>query len=113
RPVAVPAKEPVHGREIELELAHVLRPKGLGLEFDHNVAVKLRVVEEQINAELIASYLEAVLAAHEGEAAAELEQETPKVLKERLVELELRDVVREALAERSKAASQERLKPGQ
>src|ERR1041384_6371205 len=69
----------VDGGEIEAELAGVLGLELAGLELDHDVRVELQVIEEQVDVEVLAAYLEVNLAADEGEAGTELEEEARHV----------------------------------
>jgi hypothetical protein len=55
----------------------VLGLEGRGLEFDDHIAVQERVVEEQVDPELVTAHVEPVLAPQEGEAAPELQEEVP------------------------------------
>lgn len=61
--------------------------EGFHLELYHYEAVQARVVEEQIDVEVLAVDLEMVLAPDEGEAVAELEEEVPEVSDEGVLEL--------------------------
>jgi hypothetical protein len=48
----------------------VLRLELVGLEFDHDVAAQLQVVEQQVDEEVVAAHFQVHLAADKGEAGA-------------------------------------------
>jgi len=60
-----------------------------GLELDDHVGAELQVVEEQVEVEVLAADLEVDLAADEGEAGAELEQEAGDVVDQRALDVPL------------------------
>ena len=57
------------------------------LQFDHDIAAELEVVEEQVAVELVAADLEPHLATDECEALAEFKQEPPNVVNQALFEI--------------------------
>src|SRR5690606_11005954 len=60
-----------------------------GLELDDDVAAQLQVIEQQVDVEVVVAELEVHLPAHEGEAAAEFEQEALDVVDQGLLDLAL------------------------
>ena len=60
---------------IEIHLADVFRLEVAAFEFDDDEAAELEVIEEQVEVEIFVADGEVVLAADEGEAAAELDEE--------------------------------------
>ena len=70
----------IQGLEIEIQLASIFRPKRPVLQLDRDVAMKLEVVEEQVDIEFLATDLEMILLADEGEPLAEFEHELGDML---------------------------------
>ncbi len=70
--------------EIELHLPLVLGLERALLELDRDQAPELAVVEEQIDVEVVAVELDALLPGDEGEAGAEFEQEELQLAQDRV-----------------------------
>ena len=62
----------VDGGEVEVQLAGVLGFEVGRFELDDDVAFKARVVEEEVEEELVPRHFQPHLAAEEGEAGAQL-----------------------------------------
>ncbi len=58
----------VYSREIEIHLSRKLRLELADLQLYDYVAAQTQVVEEQIDVEILASYFQMILTAHEGKA---------------------------------------------
>ena len=74
------AKQVINGGEIKVHLSAELGFEVLGLEFDDHIGTQSQMVEEQINAEFLASHLERVLAADKREADPKLQEKVAKVI---------------------------------
>ena len=61
--------------QVELHLAFVLGLEGADFQVDGDEPAELAVVEDEVDVEVFAVDLQALLARHEAEAAAELEDE--------------------------------------
>ncbi len=83
------AKQVVHGGEVHVHLADEAGVEGDGLEFHHDVAAELQMVEEQIEIEVWSPDLQMDLSADEGEARAEFQQEALDVVDQGLLDLPL------------------------
>ena len=70
RLVPLGPQDAVYGREIEVELAGILRLELARLELDNEVAVQAHMVEEQVEVESLGADRKRNLAAEEGGAAA-------------------------------------------
>lgn len=79
----------VDRRKVEVELSRVLRLERGGFELDDDVALQTRVVEKQIDEELVAADLDAMLTAYEREASAEFEKESCNVPHESVLDVVL------------------------
>ena len=75
----------VHRGQIEIELARVFRFERRRLEFDHDVAAKLQVIEQEIDEKLVSADFEPVLPADEREPCTEFEQEPRDMPRQRAV----------------------------
>lgn len=73
------AHQIVHCRQVELHLPSVPRTELFHLEINDDKAAQLQVVEEEINEELVAHHLKAILAAHKSEADAKFQKELTDV----------------------------------
>jgi hypothetical protein len=87
--VALAPELRVDGREVEVHLPGILRLEGARLQLDHDEAAELEVEEEQVEVEVLAGDGEVHLAADEGEADAELEEEVAYVVNEPPLEVTL------------------------
>jgi hypothetical protein len=69
------AKFVIQDVEVEVHFAGVLGLEVFGFEVDDDEAAEVEVVEKEVDGEVFAGYVDAILAADEGEALAELEKE--------------------------------------
>jgi hypothetical protein len=72
----------IHGAEIEAKFAGVFGSEWTSLEFDNNVAAEFKMVEEEINKEIVASNFKLHLSANEGEASSEFNEKMGDVFNE-------------------------------
>lgn len=70
----------IHRRKIEAQFAQMLGLELASLEFDHHIATQLQVIEQQVDEELIAAYIQQHLPANEGKTCAQLQQEVSDML---------------------------------
>lgn len=67
--------EAVHRREIEVHLAGVLGLELADLQLNHDIASQRKLVQQQVDEEVLATDLQMLLASHHGEALSQLQQE--------------------------------------
>ena len=65
----------VHGGHVKAQLAQMLGLEFAALEFDHHVAAQFQVVKKQVDEEFVAAHIQQNLAADEGKARPQLQQE--------------------------------------
>lgn len=74
----------------------MLGPEVAGLQLDDHIAAQLQVVEEQVEVEVVAPHLEVHLAADEGEAGTEFQEQLAQVLQQAAVDVTLAGVLGQA-----------------
>ncbi len=74
---------------VQLELPQVLMRQLAGLQIDDHEALQDRVVEDQIDVEVVAVQREPFLPGHEGEALAQFQQKGLQVVDQRLLQIRL------------------------
>ena len=79
----------VHGAEVEVQLAGVLRLERMGLEFDHDVALQPGVVEEEVDEKLVPGDLQPELTTDKGKPGTKLEQKAGDVANEGVLDVAL------------------------
>ncbi len=79
----------VGGGKIEIQLTDERRIEGNGLEFDHDIAAQLQVIEQQVDDEVLIPDFEWYLPAYECESGTEFQQKSLDVIHQRLLDLSL------------------------
>lgn len=74
---------------IELDLAEIAMSQLADLEIDEHIALEHRVIEDQVDIEMVAVDGDTLLARHECKTLAQFEQESLQVVDERLLQLGL------------------------
>ena len=90
------AEHVIHGREVKVHLARVLRLERPHLQIDNDEASQLQMVEEQVEPEILSSNLQRNLAADESKAYAKFNQELPQVRQEFPFEISRLRLLRES-----------------
>ena len=72
----------VHGVEVEVHLAGIFGFERANFQIDDDEAAKLEVVEKEVDVGIIVTDVHLNLPAHEGEAAAEFDEEILQVAQE-------------------------------
>ena len=83
----------IHGRKVEVKLPCVFRLELAGLQLDHHIAAEVEVIEQQVDVEVIAAYVEVVLVAEERKAGSQLQQELCHILDQCLFDVTLYHVL--------------------
>lgn len=81
------AEQIVHGGAVEIDLAGIARLEGAGLEFDHDIAPELEMVEKEVEVEILVANLEMHLASDKRKAGSQLQKELLDVVNEGLLDL--------------------------
>lgn len=79
----------IRGRKVEVKLPCVFRLELAGLQLDHHIAAEVQVIEQQVDVEVIAAYVEVVLVAEERKAGSQLQQELCHILDQSLLNVTL------------------------
>ncbi|MCW3062242.1 MAG: hypothetical protein JWQ02_4063 [Capsulimonas sp.] len=89
------AEKIVHGGEVEVHLAGVLRQKLAALELDHHVAAQFDVIKEQVQVVIVLRDLQVILTAQKREPRPKLQQELPDLFDQPLLDLPLGGALRD------------------
>lgn len=84
------AKLRIDRREVEIHLAGKFRSEVLDFQFDDDEATQPQMIEKQVEIIILAAHLKMVLAADEGEALAQLEDQRAQMVDQPLFELPFR-----------------------
>ena len=77
------AKQIINGGEVKIHLSAELRFEVLSLQLDDHIGTQSEMVEEQINAEFLTSYLDRILTADKRKADPQLQEKVSKVIYKR------------------------------
>ena len=78
---------PIKGVQVERKLTHVLRRESPSLEFKGDKTLKVPMVEEQIELEVLTPDLDTNLFPHKGEAFSQLHQQSSEVQQQTCLEV--------------------------
>ena len=82
-------QDTIHGRKVEVKLPCVFRLELAGLQLDYHIAAEVEVIEQQVDVEVIAAYVEVVLVAEKRKAGSQLQQELCHILDQSLLNVTL------------------------
>src|ERR1019366_10773933 len=74
------AKQIINGRKVEIHLAAEFGLEVFHFQIYDDVCSEAKVIEEQINAEFLATYLQRILATHKREPCAEFQQKVAEMI---------------------------------
>ena len=86
----------VQRTEVEVQLSGMFRLEGMSLEFHDHVAFQASVIEKQVDEKLFSGDFQPELAAHEGKACAQFQQEAGDVADKGVLDVALVGFVAEA-----------------
>lgn len=87
------AQQFVYGRKVEVYLAGVFRLEVIDLQINNHEAAQPKVVKQQVETKVLTAGFEMVLAAHEGEAFSEFEDQRTEMFEQ--TALPLREAIRQ------------------